>query len=41
MEGKVDIHPIFEPEDFGPEINPELRKLEERLRTKAERLKQS
>jgi len=41
MEGEIDIRPIFDPEDFGPELTPELRKLEERLRTKAERLKQS
>ena len=41
VEGEIDIRPIFEVEDFGPELTPELRKLEERLRTKAERLKQS
>ena len=41
MEGEIDIRPIFEAEDFGPELTPELRKLEERLRAKAERLKQS
>ena len=31
----IDIRPIFEAEDFGPELTPELRKLEERLRAKA------
>ena len=41
MEGEIDIRPIFEAEDFGPELTPELRKLEERLRAKAERLQQS
>ena len=41
MEGEIDICRIFDPEDFGPELTPEMRKLEERLRTKAERLKQS
>ena len=41
IEGEVEIRPIFEVEDFGPELTPELRKLEERLRTKAERLNQS
>lgn len=41
QEGEIDIRPIFEAEDFGPELTPELRKLEERLRTKAERLKQA
>src|ERR1051326_4498866 len=41
MEGEIDIRPIFDVEDFGAELTPELRKLEERLRTKAEKLKQS
>ncbi|HEX5885770.1 MAG TPA: YciI family protein [Pyrinomonadaceae bacterium] len=41
MESEIDIRPIFEAEDFGPELTPELRKLEERLRAKAERLQQS
>ena len=41
MKGEIDIRPIFEAEDFGPELTPELRKLEERLRAKAETLKQS
>jgi len=41
MEGEIAIHPIFEAEDFGPELTPELRKLEERLRAKAEKLKAS
>jgi hypothetical protein len=36
---EVDIRPIFEAEDFGPESTPELRKLEERLRAKAAKLK--
>ena len=35
MEGEIDIRPIFEAEDFGPELTPELRKLEERLRAKS------
>jgi hypothetical protein len=38
MEGEIDIRPIFDPEDFGPELTPELRKLEERLRAKADML---
>ena len=38
MEGEIDIRPIFGAEDFGPELTPELRKLEEHLRTKAESL---
>ena len=32
---EVDIRPIFEAEDFGAELTPELRKLEEKLRAKA------
>jgi hypothetical protein len=28
----VEIRPVFEPEDFGPELTPELREQEERLR---------
>src|SRR5689334_15867462 len=41
MEEEIDIRPIFDVEDFGPELTPEMRKLEERLRTKAEKLNQS
>ena len=37
---EVDIRPIFEVEDFGPELTPELRNLEERLRAKAAKLKE-
>lgn len=37
-DGEVEIRPIFEAEDFGPELTPELRKLEERLRAKAEKI---
>jgi hypothetical protein len=40
-EGVVEIRPIFEAEDFGPEFTPELRKQEERLRAKAAKLKES
>jgi len=39
-EAVVDIRPIFEAEDFGPELTPELRKLEDRIRAKAAKLKQ-
>ena len=28
----VEIRPVFEPEDFGPALTPELREQEERLR---------
>jgi hypothetical protein len=37
---EIDIRPIFEAEDFGPEYTPELRKLEDRLRAKAAKLKE-
>jgi hypothetical protein len=40
-EGEIELRPIFEAEDFGPELTPEMRKLEERLRTRAEKLNQS
>lgn len=36
---EVEIRPIFEAEDFGAELTPELRKLQERLRTKSAKLK--
>ena len=37
MEGEsdIDIRPIFEAEDFGAELTPELRAKEERLRSEA------
>ena len=38
QEGEIELRPIFEVEDFGAELTPEMRKLEERLRTKAEKL---
>jgi hypothetical protein len=41
MEGEIDIRPIFEMEDFGAEFTPELREQEERVRAKAEKLKDS
>ena len=36
----VEIRPVFEPDDFGPELTPELREQEERLhrQTDASRL---
>ena len=36
QEGEVEIRPLFEMEDFGAELTPELREQEERLRTKIE-----
>ena len=32
QEGEIEIRQIFEAEDFGPELTPELRAQEERLR---------
>jgi hypothetical protein len=34
-ETEVEIRQVFEADDFGPELTPELRALEERLRTRA------
>ena len=31
-EGEIEIRPVFEAEDFGPALTPELREQEERLR---------
>jgi hypothetical protein len=32
-EGVIEIRPVFEPEDFGPELTPEIRRQNERLRS--------
>ena len=32
QDGVVEIRPVFEPDDFGEELTPELRQQEERLR---------
>ncbi len=36
QEGELEIRPIFEAEDFGAELTPELRAQEDRLRAKIE-----
>ena len=36
-EAEIEIRPIFEAEDFGNELTPELRAQEERLRAEVER----
>ena len=36
-EAEVEIRPVFEAEDFGEELSPELRAQEERLRAEVER----
>ena len=41
VEGEIEIRRIFDIGDFGTELTPEMRKLEERLRTKVEKLNQS
>jgi hypothetical protein len=33
--GQVEIRPVFEPEDFGPALTPELRDAEARLRAQS------
>lgn len=38
-ESEIELRPIFEAEDFGPEFTPELREKEERLRAELERKK--
>jgi hypothetical protein len=38
-DGEVEIRPVFEAEDFGPAMTPELRKQEERLRAQASKKK--
>jgi hypothetical protein len=35
-EGEVELRPIFEAEDFGDELTPELREREERIREQTE-----
>jgi hypothetical protein len=36
QEGEVEIRPVFEADDFGDELTPELREREERLRAQSE-----
>jgi hypothetical protein len=36
QEGEVEIRPVFEAEDFGDELTPELREREAKLREQAE-----
>jgi len=37
---EIDVRPIFDAEDFGTELTPELQKLQERIRTKDSKLKE-
>jgi hypothetical protein len=34
-DGEIEIRQVFEPDDFGPALTPELREQEERLRVQA------
>ena len=36
QEGNVELRPVFESEDFGDELTPELREQEDRLRAQVE-----
>ena len=36
-EAEIEVRPVFEAEDFGPEFTPELRQQEERLRAEIEK----
>ena len=38
-ESEIDIRQVFEADDFGPELTPELRKQEERMREQVARKK--
>jgi hypothetical protein len=38
---EIEIRPVFEASDFGPEFTPELREQEERLRAQVEKKKSS
>jgi len=38
-ESELEIRPLFETEDFGPELTPELREREQRLRSEIEKQK--
>ena len=40
-ESEIEIRQVFEPEDFGPALTPELREQEERLRAELEQRKDS
>jgi hypothetical protein len=40
-DGEIEIRQVFEAEDFGAELTPELRAQEERLRAQAEELAKS
>ena len=41
VEAEIEIRQVFEAEDFGAELTPELREQEERLRAQIEKKKAS
>ncbi len=41
QEGEIEIRPVFEMDDFGPEFTPELREQEERIQAEAKKLRKS
>jgi hypothetical protein len=40
-ESEIEIRPVFEADDFGETLTPELKEQEERVRAEAEKLKRS
>jgi hypothetical protein len=40
-EGELEVRPVFEAEDFGAELTPELREHDEKLRAEIERQRKS
>jgi hypothetical protein len=40
MSEEIDIRPLFDAEDFGPDLTPEQRNLQERIRAKDSKLKE-
>ena len=40
-ESEIEIRPVFEAQDFGPELTPELRQQEKRLRAQSEQLRKT
>lgn len=40
-DAEIEVRPVFEAEDFGPELTPELRAQEDRMREELERRQQT
>jgi len=41
VESEIEIRQVFEPDDFGPALTPELREQEEQLRAQTEHLRKT